>query len=327
MTEVIENSDRPLVTFALFAYNQEKYIREAIEGALSQTYEPLEIILSDDCSKDRTFEIMKEVASAYDGPHRVRVRQGHENVGTLKHVLEVADIARGVYLVVAAGDDVSMPDRTSSLVQSFTSQDIAAVSSDDIVIDEYGNERDWQANRFQLRDRRHIENPTWILGATAAYRSELLKSLPMPAKKILHEDTTFQEVLSICERKSARIKKKLIKRRSHSFNVSFKEPVDNSIEQQEAAVMTRWARKAEIMLYCSGVAFYISKDKQGALRKKYERDSQYFNLLSRWMNLTFLERIELFLLAVTQGRLRACVPRLFGRKLFKFMKSIKLNNL
>ena len=44
---------RPLVTFALFAYNQEKYIREAVEGAFSQTYEPLEIILSDDYSPVR----------------------------------------------------------------------------------------------------------------------------------------------------------------------------------------------------------------------------------------------------------------------------------
>jgi hypothetical protein len=47
--------ERPFVTFALFVYNQEKYIREAVEGAFSQTYEPLEIILSDDCSTDRTF--------------------------------------------------------------------------------------------------------------------------------------------------------------------------------------------------------------------------------------------------------------------------------
>ena len=34
-------TDRPLVTFALFAYNQEDYIREAVEGAFAQTYEPL----------------------------------------------------------------------------------------------------------------------------------------------------------------------------------------------------------------------------------------------------------------------------------------------
>ena len=42
------------MTFVLLAYNQEKYIREAVDGALAQTYHPLKIILSDDCSSDRT---------------------------------------------------------------------------------------------------------------------------------------------------------------------------------------------------------------------------------------------------------------------------------
>ena len=36
----------PLVTFALFAYNHEQYIREAVEGALAQDYPNLEIIIS-----------------------------------------------------------------------------------------------------------------------------------------------------------------------------------------------------------------------------------------------------------------------------------------
>jgi glycosyltransferase involved in cell wall biosynthesis len=44
-----------------------------VEGAFSQTYSPLEIILSDDCSSDRTFEIMEEMAREYQGPHLVKV--------------------------------------------------------------------------------------------------------------------------------------------------------------------------------------------------------------------------------------------------------------
>ena len=59
MTDAMNMSERPLVTFALFAYNQEKYIREAVEGAFSQTYQRMEIILSDDCSTDSTFDILK----------------------------------------------------------------------------------------------------------------------------------------------------------------------------------------------------------------------------------------------------------------------------
>lgn len=112
-------NDRPLVTFALFAYNQEKYIREAVEGAFSQTYEPLEIILSDDFSGDRTFEIMKEMAATYRGTHEVRVRQSRANNGLAAHFNDVLVDAKGAYFVVAAGDDISISNRCSLSVAPF----------------------------------------------------------------------------------------------------------------------------------------------------------------------------------------------------------------
>jgi len=111
--------DRPLVTFALFAYNQEKYIREAVEGAFSQTYEPLEIILSDDCSSDRTFEIMQEMAAAYEGPHKVFVRRNPFNLGTAMHVQLAFAQSSGQLFVVAAGDDISTCNRVAVLVEAW----------------------------------------------------------------------------------------------------------------------------------------------------------------------------------------------------------------
>ena len=81
MIETVSNTERPLVTFALFAYNQERFIREAVEGALSQDYSPLQIILSDDCSIDRTYEIMREMAAAYEGSHEIVLNRNEENLG------------------------------------------------------------------------------------------------------------------------------------------------------------------------------------------------------------------------------------------------------
>lgn len=114
-----ELGGRPLVTFALFGYNQEEYIREAIEGAFSQNYEPLEIILSDDCSKDRTFEIMQEMATSYDGPHQVRFRKTANNQGLLAHINSVIDEVNGQIVIMAAGDDISLPFRSSLVVNAF----------------------------------------------------------------------------------------------------------------------------------------------------------------------------------------------------------------
>ena len=111
--------DRPLVTFALFAYNQERYIREAVEGAFSQTYEPLEIILSDDCSSDRTFEIMQEMAAAYEGPHQVRVRRNENNLRLAQHLNTISQISTGTIMSWAAGDDIATPHRTSKFLEIF----------------------------------------------------------------------------------------------------------------------------------------------------------------------------------------------------------------
>ena len=110
---------KPLVTFALFTYNQEQFVRDAVEGAFAQTYEPLEIILSDDFSTDRTFEIMREMAAEYQGPHRIVLRQSEINLGTAAHVQAVANKMTGELLIVAAGDDISMPERASLTVDAW----------------------------------------------------------------------------------------------------------------------------------------------------------------------------------------------------------------
>lgn len=110
---------KPLVTFALFAYNQEKFIREAVEAALSQSYEPLEIILSDDCSSDRTFEIMEHMASKYRGPHTIKIYRNLFNLGTASHVETVFKISSGELFIVAAGDDISLPNRATKLTEAW----------------------------------------------------------------------------------------------------------------------------------------------------------------------------------------------------------------
>ena len=122
------NSDkRPLLTFALFAYNQEKFIADAVQGALSQSYSPLEIILSDDCSSDRTFEIMQAMVSKYNGTNKVIVRQNERNLGLIGHINRVMELVQGELIVVAAGDDVSLPERTERLYKKYIDADGKAI--------------------------------------------------------------------------------------------------------------------------------------------------------------------------------------------------------
>jgi glycosyltransferase involved in cell wall biosynthesis len=130
--------ENPLVTFALFAYNQENFIREAVEGALAQTYSPLEIILSDDCSSDDTYNIIQKMAREYKGPHKVVVRQSSQNQGLVNHIAAVIDLSDSEIIVMAAGDDVSLPNRAGALAAILQNSSCAAACSNFDLIDEVG---------------------------------------------------------------------------------------------------------------------------------------------------------------------------------------------
>lgn len=112
----IHETDHPLVTFALLAYNQQAYIKQAVEAALAQTYSPLEIILSDDASDDGTATIIRDLAAAYHGPHNVVVNINAKNLGIGAHVNRMFESAHGKLLILAAGDDISRPLRTTRTV-------------------------------------------------------------------------------------------------------------------------------------------------------------------------------------------------------------------
>lgn len=104
--------NKPLVTFTVTAYNQENFLTEAINGAFRQTYSPLEIILSDDCSNDRSFQIMKKLAREYNGPHEIILNKNATNLGIAAHTNKLVEMANGEIIVFADGDDISYPNRT-----------------------------------------------------------------------------------------------------------------------------------------------------------------------------------------------------------------------
>lgn len=127
-----------LVSFYIFAYNQEKTVEAACYAALAQTYSPLELIFSDDCSSDRTFHLMNRIAKDYSGPHKIILNRNERNLGLIGHVNRAFEIAHGELLVAAAGDDVSVPERTRIIVNAYEAAGRSAllIHSSVVMIDE-----------------------------------------------------------------------------------------------------------------------------------------------------------------------------------------------
>lgn len=189
----MDDSALPLVTLALFAYNQERYVGEAIAAAFAQTYSPLEIILSDDCSTDSTFEMMQRVAAEYEGPHRIVLNRNPLNLNIGGHVNAVAALATGELIVLAAGDDISAPSRTQQLVKYWNAlgRPPAVLCSDFEPIDVASkpvtlNSEPLYRGPFQIENMARGE--IRVLGATTAVSKDVFSSFPPLHSSVRHED-------------------------------------------------------------------------------------------------------------------------------------------
>lgn len=169
--------EHPVVTFVLLAYNQKKYIREAVEGALSQTYSPLEIILSDDCSTDGTYETMLEMATQYTGAKSIVVRRNKQNQGLIEHINSIILESSSEIVVLAAGDDISEAHRTERTADLFLRDPKALLvhSNVSVIGDQAGLERLRPSVINSQIDAATIATSGNIyIGATGAIRKRLL---------------------------------------------------------------------------------------------------------------------------------------------------------
>lgn len=118
-----------LVTLVVMAWRQEALLRDTLAAALAQTYQPLEILLSDDASPDASFAVMEEMAAAYAGPHQIRLNRNPVNLGLIGHINRVFEMASGALIVYNAGDDLSEPDRVQRLHDAWEKDRPALVHS------------------------------------------------------------------------------------------------------------------------------------------------------------------------------------------------------
>ena len=130
----------PLVSFVILAYNQEQFISEAIIGALSQTYNNMEIIVSDDCSTDNTYEIARQTIEKYNGDKKIYLYRNEKNMGLVPHVNKVvSEYSKGNYIALAGGDDISLSERIEKTVDLLKDENVYAVCGQYYLINRQGD--------------------------------------------------------------------------------------------------------------------------------------------------------------------------------------------
>lgn len=240
-------SELPIVSFFVFSYKQEQFIRDAIKSAFEQTYEPLEIIFSDDCSPDQTFEIIKEKVNAYCGPHKIILNRNEKNMGLAGNINNAFAMAQGEFFVMAAGDDISAPIRTAELVHRWQDKNIPVdlVSSFFEDMDVHGNPIDLsealiRENVVYLPD---INLPVyrWRCGATgacASFSRKLYDKYGPLDLQVVAEDGIFP-FRAWLESGIALIEKPLVKHRTHAGSIYVRQRNINMLKQSESRRLLR----------------------------------------------------------------------------------------
>jgi glycosyltransferase involved in cell wall biosynthesis len=126
--------ERQKVSVCIPVYNGEKYLVEAIQSILEQTYDEFELIIVDDCSTDESIS----VAESFDD-HRLKIFRNSVRRGLVENWNRCLDLAGGDYICVFHQDDVMAPDNLKEKIEILDeNENVGFVHSNVIQVDSEG---------------------------------------------------------------------------------------------------------------------------------------------------------------------------------------------
>lgn len=105
----------PLVSVIVITYKSAKYVKQTLDSVLAQTYDKIEIIVSDDCSPDDTLAVCKQYADAHSG---IKIVTTPQNGGICANYNNGLRYASGQWIKYIAGDDILEPDCIETFVKA-----------------------------------------------------------------------------------------------------------------------------------------------------------------------------------------------------------------
>ncbi len=168
MMSSVSTSSVPIVSVVMAVYNTERYLAQAVESILAQTFTDFELVILDDGSTDRSWKILK--AYAIRDP-RIRLIS-RKNRGIPQTRNELLAHARGEFIAVMDSDDVAVPDRLARQVEYLRQHpDVVCVGGATDWIDEAGRllitrlepQTDAEIQAWLLKGRTCINHPSAMM--------------------------------------------------------------------------------------------------------------------------------------------------------------------
>ena len=151
---VSESNSSPLVSIIMNCYNGEKYLKEAIDSVIAQTYNNWEIILCDNQSKDSSAEISK----SYDDDRlRYFLAPEHTRLGQARD--EAISYVQGMYIAFLDVDDLWVDSKLKSQVETLEAENYSLLYSNAEVIFEDGRTSLYSKKSKQRLVLKNYEEP------------------------------------------------------------------------------------------------------------------------------------------------------------------------
>lgn len=190
----------PLVSVICLCYNHERFVREAVESVVHQTYTNLQIIVADDASKDNSVTEIKSLKEKYPFLELLLLTQ---NVGNCKAFNAALKLVKGDYIIDFATDDVLMSARIEKQINFFQTLDkeVGVVFTDAVYIN--GEGKNFRTHyeylvRKKLLHRipqgdvyRDILTTYFIASPTMMIRREVMEALHGYDENLVYEDFDF----------------------------------------------------------------------------------------------------------------------------------------
>ena len=219
----------PKVSVVMSVYNGEKYLREAVDSILNQTFRDFEFIIIDDGSTDSTPEILR----SYEDPRIVLLRN-EQNIGLTKSLNRELAVAQGEYIARMDADDVSLPERLEKQANFLEGHpQVALVGTAFAGIDERGQVRwEWQEALTDLEIKWQLLIENAFGHSTTMFRRDAAAAVGnYPEERVVCQDYALWSLMA--RRFSlANLPEILVYRRDDGSGVSY--------ERQEEHATQRW---------------------------------------------------------------------------------------
>jgi len=125
----------PLVSVLMPSYNHERFISEAIESVLSQSFNDFELIIIDDASKDESKQIIENFRKK---DNRIKAIYHERNMGIARTVNDGVERAKGKFIAFFSSDDLWVKDKLKKQLEVLKRNEDLIVWSEGLIIDSEG---------------------------------------------------------------------------------------------------------------------------------------------------------------------------------------------